>query len=109
MGQAERAHRTVRGMVRVLREHYHPQRVIMFGSLANGQWRKDSDIDLLIVKRTSVPFYRRLAEVRALVSDARRGFSFDPIVLTPAEVRSHLARGNQFVAGILATGKVLHG
>ena len=109
MGHLERAHRTVRGMVKVLRKHYRPQRIIMFGSLASGRWRKDSDIDLLIVKRTSVPFYQRMAEVRALVSDARQGFPFDPIILTPTEVRRRLARGDQFVAGVLAKGKVLHG
>jgi len=96
-------------MVKVLLGQYRPERVVLFGSLAGGKWGRDSDIDLLIVKRTSVPFYRRMAVVRALVASARRGLPFDPIVLTPAELRNRLARGDQFVAGILASGKVLHG
>lgn len=103
------ANKTARDMVALLRRSYRPQQVILFGSLAGGRWTGESDIDLLIVKRTSLPFYRRMAKVREVVSSVRRGHAFDPIVLTPREVKARLARGDKFIEGILANGKVLHG
>ena len=37
-------------IVRKLKTKYRPERVILFGSFANGKPTKDSDIDLLIIK-----------------------------------------------------------
>ena len=104
----ERSARVVHRMAKTLATQYHPERVILFGSRAEGAARRDSDIDLLIVKATSQPFYRRLADVRRLVSDVRRGYAFEPIVLTPTEVRKRLAIGDQFLKQILDQGQVLY-
>ncbi len=41
-----------------------------------------------------MPFYKRLAEVRRLVSSIRRGVPFDPIVVTPEELTRRLAEGD---------------
>ncbi len=98
----------VRRMTRELEAKYHPERIILFGSFAGNQATKDSDVDLLIVKRTSVPFYKRLAEVRKLVSSVRRGVPFDPIVVTPEELSRRLKLGDRFLEGILQSGQVLY-
>lgn len=92
----------------VLKERYRPERIVLFGSYASGRPRKDSDIDLLIVKQTSKPFFRRLAEVRRLVSETRRGYPFEPVVITPAELRQRLESGDQFLEEILQTGHLLY-
>ena len=46
-------------IVRRLVEAVDPDRIILFGSRARGDARPDSDIDLLIIKDTDQPSYRR--------------------------------------------------
>ncbi len=108
MLKRERPERVVQRIAKTLAASYHPERVILFGSRAGKTARRDSDIDLLIIKTTSQPFYRRLADVRRLVSTVRRGYAFEPIVLTPTEVRRRLAIGDQFLKQIIDQGQVLY-
>ena len=42
-----------------LRTHYVPQRVILFGSLAEGRLHPDSDLDLVVGMPSSRPFLER--------------------------------------------------
>ena len=95
----------IREVIKRLERTYRPVRVVLFGSHATGRPRRHSDIDLLIVKRTSKPFHRRLFEVRRLASPVLKGRPFDPIVMTPAEVGRRLKRGDQFVKDILEHGQ----
>lgn len=101
--------RIIKAIVRRLETAYQPRQVIVFGSYAAGRPTSDSDIDLFIVKATAKPFHRRLSDVRRLVSPLLRGCPFDPIVMTPREVRKRLARGDQFIQTILAEGKLVYG
>ena len=53
--------RLIREIVDKIRREYRPERIVLFGSYANGNPGPDSDIDLLIVKETSDrPIDRRL-------------------------------------------------
>ena len=74
-----------------------------------GGVHRDSDIDLLIVKQTAKPFFQRLRDVRRLVSKQRRGYPFDPVVVTRKELQRRLARGDQFFHHIVTRGRLLHG
>lgn len=100
--------RLVNRVVKRLEQSYHPKQVFLFGSHAYGRPTRDSDLDLLIIKETARPFYRRLFEVRRLVSPVLDGHPFDPIVITPKELRKRLARGDQFLQGIVTKGKVVY-
>jgi predicted nucleotidyltransferase len=68
--------------VRLLTEHGDPERVIVFGSLATGQVRDWSDIDLVVVEQTDLPFLQRLHRVRKLL---RPQVGTDILVYTPEE------------------------
>ncbi|TXT24858.1 MAG: hypothetical protein FD131_4811 [Rhodocyclaceae bacterium] len=92
-----------------LRDTYQPSQVFLFGSYAQGRQTRDSDLDLLIIKDTAKPFFKRLFEVRTLVSPLVRRQPFDPIVLTPKELNKRLARGDQFLQGIVRKGKLVYG
>ncbi len=85
--------------------HYQPERVILFGSVAYGDVGEWSDLDLLIIKNTSLPFIRRLREV-ALLCHASVGVDF--FVYTPAEVAQMYSENNPFLEEVLRTGKVLY-
>ena len=98
----------VRGILEKLLKGYAPEQVILFGSYVYGDPRPDSDIDLLIIKKTSERFIDRWVTVRGLLSDARRTIPLETIVLTPEEVAARLAIGDQFLAEIMEKGEVLY-
>lgn len=95
-------------IVRKIVEGYSPERIILFGSYAYGQPNSESDIDLLIIKKTSERFIDRWTNIRQIVSDPKRSIPFEPIVLTPDEVEERLAIGDQFVKEIVTKGEILY-
>jgi predicted nucleotidyltransferase len=60
-----------------------PERIVLFGSYARKEADEGSDVDLLVVARTSIPPRERYAAVRRLLADFPA--SFDIIVKTPEE------------------------
>lgn len=107
---AEQAWRTrlqqaVGEAVRQIVAGYDPERVILFGSVARGDVHEDSDIDLLVVKRTDRPFLRRIDEVMALIDVA---VPVQPLVYTPEELDRLIREGRDFIRTALAEGRVLY-
>jgi predicted nucleotidyltransferase len=103
------AEEVITRIVKVLRSEYRPDGIILFGSHAYGTPGTDSDIDLLIIKRTRKPFHERYAEVSALLRDVRRGWAVSPLVVSPQELRERLRAGDQFLEEVVTRGRRLHG
>jgi predicted nucleotidyltransferase len=83
-----------------------PEKIILFGSAASDDPREDSDLDLLIIKRTNKPYFDRLKEVIRAIHTWR---STDIIVLTPAELEEAVRDNRFFVTKeILPKGKVIY-
>ncbi len=91
--------------VRLLTEHGDPERVIVFGSLATGQVWAWSDIDLIIVERTHLPFLQRLRQVRKLI---RPKVGTDILVYTPEEFEQLRQDRPFFREEILGKGMVVY-
>ena len=87
-----------------LKKEYNAERVILFGSYANGEATEDSDVDILVIAPTSERFFERMATVLGLVRDLYDGLALSPIVLRPEEVTQRLTRGDQFIKEILEEG-----
>jgi len=87
-------------------KRYKPEKVILFGSYAWGRPKNDSDIDLLIIKKTKKPPYRRIPEARRYLYDIDS--AFDILVLTPQELKKRLTLGDFFIEEIVKKGKVLY-
>ena len=89
-----------------LSAEYRPEKVILFGSMAQatvGEW---SDLDLVIIKDTPKPFLQRLKEV-ALLCRAPVGVDF--LVYTPDEFAHMIADRNPFILEeVVRKGKVLY-
>jgi predicted nucleotidyltransferase len=83
-----------------------PDRIILFGSRARGDARPDSDIDLLIVKDTSLPVYQRaIPAYRAL---SGMGIPKDIIWRTPAEVKDWSEVPTYITTRAIKEGKILY-
>jgi predicted nucleotidyltransferase len=92
-------------ILKVLKEHYQPEQVMVFGSLAAGTVTSTSDLDILIVKKTSKNFFDRLREVVSLC-DYNVGVDF--LVYTPQELAEE-SKSNLFLKNeILTKGKVVY-
>lgn len=86
--------------------NYQPQKVVLFGSYAKGKATQGSDLDLLIVKETATPRYKRGREVRKPLRSLKT--SIDLLVYTPDEIERWRDVKNAFITTILRTGKVLY-
>ena len=89
-------------------DKYGPEKIILFGSCANGRIRRDSDADMLIVKRSSQPGFRRSQAVYKLLSNLRYKIPLDVIVYTPSEFKERFKIGDAFIREICEQGKTLY-
>lgn len=86
-------------------EQMQPERIIVFGSYATGDIHEWSDLDIVVVAETDLPFYDRLKQVILLV---RPAVGMDVVVYTPAEWE-HLEDARLFVREEIAKkGKVVY-
>jgi len=91
--------------VALLRQHYRPRKILLFGSMASGEIQEWSDLDLVIVTETDLRFLDRTREVMQLL---RPQVGVDILVYTPEEFEQ-LSRERLFFRNeILAKGKVLY-
>ena len=89
----------------LLKQHYDPQRVILFGSMASDQISEWSDLDLVIVMDSDSRFLDRTKEVMRLL---RPRVGVDILVYTPEEFEQ-LCEERAFVRTEIAEkGKVLY-
>ena len=98
--------KTVNAIVNRIVEFYKPEKVILYGSYNTENRKKDSDIDLLIVKDTDMRLIERLIEVERLLSD--RTLPLDIMVYTPEEMRYLFSVGSPFIEEVLEKGRLLY-
>ena len=84
----------------------NPEKIILFGSYAYGKPTPHSDVDLLIILKTTAPLKERSWMVSRLLLP--RPFPVDILVKTPKEVEKDLNSGDFFLQEILTRGKVLY-
>ena len=77
----------------LIREH-EPEKMILFGSAAQGEIHEWSDLDLVVIKRTDKPLLERIEEVLRLV---RPKVGLDVLVYTPEEMEGLIAERRVFV------------
>ena len=93
-------------MVRRIRAAVAPRRVVLFGSRARGAASPESDFDLLVVKESDEPRYRRAARLYTLLRDLPA--EVEIVVYTPDEIAEWRGVPEAFVTTALREGKVLY-
>jgi len=92
----------VRRIIRVI----DPQKVILFGSRARGDAHPDSDFDLLVIKQSAEPRYRRSAPLYTALADLP--VEVEIMVYTPEEVSQWEGVEEAFVTTAVRQGRVLY-
>ncbi|GAB6056899.1 nucleotidyltransferase domain-containing protein [Desulfonatronum parangueonense] len=83
----------------------NPKKVILFGTMAKGGVNEWSDIDLVVVEETKLPFYQRLRKIRGML---RPQVGMDIVVYTPEEFEK-MSSERAFVKDeVIQNGKVLY-
>ena len=106
MSRKTQLEQELRRMIPVIVREYRPDRVILFGSLAQGTTHEWSDIDLAIVKETPRRFIDRIGEIFRLTHPQ---VGLNVVVYTPEEV-AQMVRGDHYfwVDEIAGKGKILY-
>jgi len=84
---------------------YRPEKIILFGSYANGIPTPHSDVDLLIIMNSDRSTWDLSVEISTML---KHTFPMDIVVRTPQEIARRLEFGDFFIKDIMENGKVLN-
>src|ERR1041385_1967292 len=87
----------IQEVVQQIVDHFHPQKVILFGSHAYGVPTQDSDVDLLVVIETAENPLRTAARISAAIDHP---FPLDILVFEPRQLQASLERGGIFATEV---------
>ncbi len=100
-----RTQESIEELAKSIAQKFQPERIVLFGSFAEGQERADSDVDLLIVMPYKGKSHQRAIEV---LKEIQPRFAVDLLVRTPDEIKKRLALNDFFMQEIFKKGKVLY-
>jgi predicted nucleotidyltransferase len=96
---------SIQEIVHQIVEHFHPAKVILFGSHAYGAPTEDSDVDLLVVMDAGGSTLRAAATISATIDHP---FPLDILVFEPHQLQASLERGGVFATDVATNGVVLY-
>jgi predicted nucleotidyltransferase len=89
----------------IIIEHLKPEQILLFGSLTSKHLHEWSDIDLVIVQQTKLPFFERTKQALKLI---RPKVGVDLLIYTPEEFSILSKERRFFREEIMAKGRVLY-
>ena len=95
----------IRAYIERIAAEFKPERILLFGSYANGAPTEDSDVDLLVVMRHEGRSVDQAIKIRQKI-DAP--FPLDLMVRTPEKIKERLAAQDCFMKEIMDEGSVLY-
>ena len=100
-------HKEIASITSQIIEKYKPEKILLFGSAARGDYDVDSDADFLIVKKDT-PYLgaERIRELSRLIT---RDIAVDFLVYRPDEFEKRLSMGDPFLKAVIKEGKILYG
>lgn len=93
--------------VSLIVEVYKPQRVLLFGSRARGESKKDSDYDIVVLTQREVGWQRRVKFAR-LRSELQLNEAADLVFWTEKYFRERVHLRASMVSEVAAEGRVLY-
>jgi predicted nucleotidyltransferase len=84
---------------------FKPERIILFGSYANGKATADSDVDLLVVMPFKGRPVKQAVKIRLAMDSP---FPLDILVRTPRQLTEKLKLGDSFMREVVEQGRVVY-
>ena len=95
----------IRRYVRDVARAFASERVVLFGSYAEGRPTEDSDVDLLVVMEHKGRDVEQAYAIRKTIPGT---FPLDLVVRTPSGLQRRLSENDTFLTTIWRSGKTLH-
>jgi uncharacterized protein len=86
--------------------NYNPDKIILFGSYAQGNYSENSDLDFILIKDTDTPKQKRGIEVRRLFYGLPIPMDFK--IYTSSEFNKELANQYSFLNSAIKGSKILY-
>jgi predicted nucleotidyltransferase len=93
-------------IVRRIVETAQPDKIILFGSRARGDNRPNSDFDVLVIKESSEPRYRRSVPLYVALADVPA--EVEVMVYTPEEIDEWRQVSQAFVTTAVREGTTIY-
>ncbi|MGH7894453.1 MAG: nucleotidyltransferase domain-containing protein [Candidatus Binatia bacterium] len=87
---------------------FAPERIVLFGSFARGDQNRASDLDVVVIAHSALPFCDRIGEALAACYASSGRLPVEALVYTPAEWRRMIAAGSSFARLVEREGRVLY-
>ncbi len=85
---------------------YDPDKIILFGSYAHGNYSDNSDLDFILIKDTNIPKHKRGLEVRRLFYGLPIPMDFK--IYTSTEFSNELLNQYSFLSSAIKGSKILY-
>ncbi|GAB4436818.1 MAG: nucleotidyltransferase domain-containing protein [bacterium] len=95
----EKVNKILEEIIKVIVEHLNPEKVILFGSRAEGSFHRGSDIDIAILGGKKLSF-REERKLKEIIDEVAGIYSVDILFMERLE--------SDFAKRILETGKVVY-
>lgn len=96
----------INDIVNRIASNYKPEKIILFGSYALGNFNDNSDLDFILIKNTSAPKHKRGLEVRRLFYGLPIPIDFK--IYTTSEFSSELLNRYSFLSSAIKGSKILY-
>ena len=100
----EEKRRIAEAMADRIASQVNPERILLFGSVARGEARETSDVDLIVVEESDLTFKQRM---NFLYSEIERHDEVDMFWYTPEELET-MRKTSSFVRRAIEEGVVLY-
>ena len=95
----------IRELARRIAEEFHPQRIVLFGSRAQGTAGQESDVDLLVIMPFRGPALSKTVEILDRVNPQ---FPVDLLLRTPEEAAWRYKGGDPIITEAFDSGVTLY-
>ena len=95
-------------LVNKIVSEYSPEKIVLFGSYAEGNADVDSDLDLLVIKESILSRTGRIVDLKSRLLKYKIMFPIDLLVYTNKELKDENFGKFSFIANVLRTGRVLY-
>lgn len=101
--------RRLKSIVKAIVDSVHPEKIILFGSRARKDYRKDSDYDLMIVQR-NVKNERAISrKIQQVLYEKNISGDIDLIVVGRKKIETHKDNPYLIYSWALREGRLLYG